>query len=1070
MEQLDRRELLAAMSVGMNLEDVVDWSPAWVFTDAFKSSRNWTSHSYNTVTRVLNWSGGADVPVSVDEHGWPTRLASWTNELGQRIEQRLGTLMFSGLNGNYAGGIYRAEWDGAGTLFWGHDARAIETGRTTTGRNFALLQVTPGNGGIYMRIDAIDPQNPIRNVNVWMPDYNGQSFAGQQWRPGANFSPFHPLFLERLSPFSTIRAIHPSDTITSDIQHWSDRREVDDARQSTALDPFQNGLAPEYLIELSNELDADLWINMPHMADDDYVRNMATLVRDTLEPGRKVYVEWSNEVWNFAPGFEATFWVRDQTLLPENAGLSHYQIAGREAKRDLDIWSQVFAGQDGRLVRVAGGFAAVPSITNQIVQSMGGSFDAIAIAPYIGPNADLRAGYTAATTADQVLNDTQASIAFMADRTREHRAMAESYGAQFGRHIELVTYEGGPHLDGRNQPYQQAMFDAGLSPRMYGIYRDYLQSLEGAGVERYMHFNFTGRAMATQWGDFAALHRMDESLETAHKYRALVDYIASDDPPPNAIPTISDIANRTINEDATTGAIAFTVGDAETAAGSLAVSVQSSNATLVPASRMVLGGTGANRTLTISPAANQFGSAVITVTVTDGSGASASDSFLLTVNSVNDRPTISALPNQTIPAGGATAAIPLTVGDVETPAGSLTLLSASSNTTLVPPSGIVFGGSGANRTVTVRPAANQSGTATISVSVRDAGGASASRSFLLTVTGGTQSTISLAATDASAAESGRDPAVFTVIRNGGSLTQALTVNYQVGGTSNRTNDYAPLSGSVTIPSGATSATIVVTPNDDTAAEGRESVMLSLLAGGYVIGAGTALANIADNDADQLPVLMVIANQDFCYQEYADTRRSLEEAGLRVVVAATSLAVARPHVGVCDGGAPMSVTPNLRVADAQASDYSAVVFVGGWGSSAYQYGFTGTYANAAYNGDTATRQAVNQLVTDFIFQDKYLTGICHGVTALAWARVNGASPLAGRRVSSYGGGAPPSNVAGSTTTRWHLETNGATMVASRSVGDPTTATDDVLVDGKVITAENWDSARQFGRTIASYLRG
>ena len=59
------------------------------------------------------------------------------------------------------------------------------------------------------------------------------------------------------------------------------------------------------------------------------------------------------------------------------------------------------------------------------------------------------------------------------------------------------------------------------------------------------------------------------------------------------------------------------------------------------------------------------------------------------------------------------------MGDVETAAGSLTVSGSSSNPTLVPNGNIVFGGSGANRTVTVTPAANQTGTATITVTVSD---------------------------------------------------------------------------------------------------------------------------------------------------------------------------------------------------------------------------------------------------------------------------------------------------------------------------------------------------------------
>jgi formylglycine-generating enzyme required for sulfatase activity len=100
----------------------------------------------------------------------------------------------------------------------------------------------------------------------------------------------------------------------------------------------------------------------------------------------------------------------------------------------------------------------------------------------------------------------------------------------------------------------------------------------------------------------------------------------------NSAPTISDIAAQTITAGNNTGAIAFTIGDAQTAAGSLTLSGSSSNTTLVPNANIVFGGSGANRTVTVTPASSQTGTATITVTVSDGS-LSASDTFLLTVNS-----------------------------------------------------------------------------------------------------------------------------------------------------------------------------------------------------------------------------------------------------------------------------------------------------------------------------------------------------------------------------------------------------------------------------------------------------
>ncbi|MBI4628441.1 MAG: tandem-95 repeat protein [Candidatus Rokubacteria bacterium] len=201
----------------------------------------------------------------------------------------------------------------------------------------------------------------------------------------------------------------------------------------------------------------------------------------------------------------------------------------------------------------------------------------------------------------------------------------------------------------------------------------------------------------------------------------------------NDNPTISDITDKFTNEDTPSGPHSFTVGDAETPAASLTVSGSSSNTTLVPNANIVFGGSGANRTVTVTPAPNQNGTATITVTVSDGAGGSASDSFLLTVNSVNDNPTITDISDQVTNEDTPSGPHLFTVGDVETPAGSLTLAGSSSNLTLVPTANIVFGGAGASRTVTVTPAPNQFGTATITVTVTDADGGSASDSFVLMV-------------------------------------------------------------------------------------------------------------------------------------------------------------------------------------------------------------------------------------------------------------------------------------------------------------------------------------------------
>ncbi len=105
----------------------------------------------------------------------------------------------------------------------------------------------------------------------------------------------------------------------------------------------------------------------------------------------------------------------------------------------------------------------------------------------------------------------------------------------------------------------------------------------------------------------------------------------------NEAPTISDIADQTTDEDTAVGPISFAVGDVDTPADDLTLSADSSNTALAPVANVILGGSGANRTVTITPAANQSGLAIITIAVSDGS-LTASDAFTLTVNPANDQP------------------------------------------------------------------------------------------------------------------------------------------------------------------------------------------------------------------------------------------------------------------------------------------------------------------------------------------------------------------------------------------------------------------------------------------------
>jgi len=220
------------------------------------------------------------------------------------------------------------------------------------------------------------------------------------------------------------------------------------------------------------------------------------------------------------------------------------------------------------------------------------------------------------------------------------------------------------------------------------------------------------------------------------------------------------------------------------------------------------------------------------------------------------------------------------------------------------------------------------------------------------------------------------------------------------------------------------------------------------------------------------VLIVIANDGFFYREYADPRQELERAGFTVEVAAARRAPCLPHANSGQGGSKGIVTPDLAIADANPDRYRAILFSGGWGSSMYQYAFQGSYNNRAYNGDRRTKEATNKLINAFVEQDKFVCALCHGVSVLAWSRVNGRSLLAGRRATGPTRQGPAGIYNGrqsQPSSRWGSEQNGAKMVAPNSVGNPSTAADDIVIDGKIMTGQDDISAREMGRQLAKQLK-
>ncbi len=481
-------EQAEGFTLGMNLGAVSYFSESWTFLDVFKMSQI---------------GGDRDWDLSDPQELGPPLLDAAGYPIGLKRGQVVSALMCRDFGWHYEPGRYVCLYEGDGDVLMDFDA--IRTTHSSDGAGTARFEfnVVPSDAGLVIRILRSEANNYVRNIRIVPAKY--EDLLGK--------TTFHPVFLARLRPFASLRFMDWQRTNDSINIHWEDRITPEFRSQGT-----NRGVAIEYAIELSNTLDKDPWFCMPHAATDDYIRQFAILVRDTLDPARKIYIEYSNEVWNFI--FKQAAYANGQA---QAAGLSHPQWIGRRSVEIFKIWEEVFGGTD-RLVRVVGTQAVNPGLTRQILSEVGpGEADAIAIAPYfsldgLGSNwkmlRDIPIDDFLDLMEEHIDGPTQRAI-------REHKGVADIRG------LDLMAYEGGQHLVVFNGPGHvddrttKRLVEANRHPRMEDLYLRYFEVWRAAGGSDFMAFSFVGKP--GRFGSWGALEYMDQPAAMAPKYRALVN-------------------------------------------------------------------------------------------------------------------------------------------------------------------------------------------------------------------------------------------------------------------------------------------------------------------------------------------------------------------------------------------------------------------------------------------------------------------------------------------------------------------------------------------------------------------
>ena len=192
--------------------------------------------------------------------------------------------------------------------------------------------------------------------------------------------------------------------------------------------------------------------------------------------------------------------------------------------------------------------------------------------------------------------------------------------------------------------------------------------------------------------------------------------IVEDDP--NHPPTVSQIFDQGIEEDGVLSHLPFTVGDEEHDLDSLSITAVAENGALIPASGLVVSGSGASRSLLVRPNPNQSGVSKVTVRVDDGFDATEM-SFIVAVAPVNDPPFVQRLQDIQVPNGSDIVFFEFVIGDLDSPSTALETRFISLDSILLPDAAIVSEGTGFSRTIRITPPSQGVGRVPVSLNMSD---------------------------------------------------------------------------------------------------------------------------------------------------------------------------------------------------------------------------------------------------------------------------------------------------------------------------------------------------------------
>ena len=476
----------AGSKMGVNISYINDWGDRQhTFIDVMKQARGFASLS-------CPWDPVA-CPVPLDANGWPTTdfgvffLTPPSDPLGRPLTTTYPSMF----------GTYKLSFTGQATVRpynYGQVQNVVYNALTNT--TTADLVIRPTDG--YVALTFSNTTHGAQNVQLLRPGYalgTGQVFTSE--------------FLNALAPFSTIRTMEALETNSNPATSWATRTLTTAPTQHGSV-----GIAWEYVIQLATATGKDIWINIPDQVDlndpsaNNYVVQLATLIKNTLNPGIHVYVEYSNELWN--GGFTQTHTNTASAVADVNSGadpsLNYDKINNqwywgyrRVAHQTLKI-SQLFAGVFGSsaindtIRPVYMSQYVQPYLTEDSMRYLAANFGApskyiygVGGAPYFSPQtaySGVNGLFTSLLTGLNTILPGFSGLPAYSGGV-DYSAKLKSIANYFG--LKTLMYEGGPDLTVNrtdNAIVQSSESDA----RINQVVQAELASAIGCGADLFMYY------------------------------------------------------------------------------------------------------------------------------------------------------------------------------------------------------------------------------------------------------------------------------------------------------------------------------------------------------------------------------------------------------------------------------------------------------------------------------------------------------------------------------------------------------------------------------------------------------